>query len=119
MEELNEEEMKNEGGACKTTSSYRRLPGYEHVVTGGRPGNYMITKGSTYELKSWRIKNSKNFLGGSANYKIIDRLWITASGEVWCHTPSGLGTCELELVFRDRQWGTEVRNRTKVQLVVR
>lgn len=61
MEELNEEEMKCEGGACKKTNSYRRLPGYEHVVTGGRPGNYMITKGSTYELKSWRIKNSKNF----------------------------------------------------------
>lgn len=119
MEELNEEEMKNEGGACAVTTLYRRLPGYQYIITGGKPGNYIITKNSTYDLKSWKITSSRNMKGGSANYKVIDRLWITANGDVWLHTPSGIGACELELVFRDRHWGTEVRNKAKIQLLAR
>lgn len=116
MQELTEEEMKCEGGACKKTNSYRRLPGYEHIVTGGRPGTYefkLKTAGSAYELVSWKVKNSKNILGGSANYKVIDRLWIKPYGKVLCHTPSGLGTCQLELEIRDilgRKVIKEIRN---------
>lgn len=59
MEELNEEDMKREGGACKGDLKWKS--GYIHVITKGKPGWYFIDKSlpSVYAVDYYRITNER------------------------------------------------------------
>ncbi len=108
MEELNEEEMKNIGGACKGTAVKK---GYRQMVLTQR-GWTTIDVIPRLKLNHWHLES---YGGGSAGGKVIDG--VKLSGErLNVHTLSTIGYFHLVITLKGGG-GVNTRKEYKIQFV--
>lgn len=118
MEELNEEEMKNMGGACMKGVK----PGYQTFY--GKMGWFKAGNAITGQYKGkatisqWSVYNQ----GGGSIGKIIDKIEIRHDTEIWLHTSTGRGYCTIRYLMRtsfnfQNSGGQDNWHTVKVQLL--